>query len=67
MLSRLGGEGCCVKEDSAGYGIEEIDFDTDPDRTISRQADAPRVYTDRPKWAGMKKPFVHRNQKEPDT
>jgi len=23
--------GYCVKEDAAGYGFEEIDFDADPD------------------------------------
>jgi len=27
MLSRLGGRGFCVKEDSAVYGVEQIDFD----------------------------------------
>jgi hypothetical protein len=31
MLSRLGGRGCCVKEESAGYGSEGIDFDPDSD------------------------------------
>ncbi len=31
MLSRLGGRGYCVKEDSAVYGFEEIDFDPDSD------------------------------------
>ena len=31
MLSRLGGRGYCVKEDSVVYGFEEIDFDPDPD------------------------------------
>ncbi len=31
MLSRLGGRGYCVKEDSAVYGLEEIDFDPDSD------------------------------------
>ena len=44
MLSRLGGRGYCVKEDSAAYGYDEIDFDTDSDfdteETKSQQADA---------------------------
>ena len=31
MLSRLGGRGYCVKEDSASYGIGESDFDPDSD------------------------------------
>lgn len=31
MLSRLGGRGYCVKEDSAIYGFEENDFDPDSD------------------------------------
>lgn len=31
MLSRLGGRGYCVKEDSGVYGFEEIDSDTDSD------------------------------------
>jgi len=26
-----------AKEDSADYGIEEFDFDSDPDKTISQQ------------------------------
>ncbi len=31
MLSRLGGRGYCVKEDSSVYGFEQIDFDIDSD------------------------------------
>ena len=31
MLSRLGGRGYCVKEDCAGFGVDEIDSDPDPD------------------------------------
>ncbi len=31
MLSRLGGRGYCVKEDSAAYGCSEFDFDPDSD------------------------------------
>jgi four helix bundle protein len=31
MLSRLGGRGYCVKENSAVYGVEQIDFDPDSD------------------------------------
>ena len=31
MLSRLGGRGYCVKEESAVYGSEGIDFDPDSD------------------------------------
>jgi four helix bundle protein len=29
MLSRLGGRGYCIKENSAGYGFEQFDFDPD--------------------------------------
>jgi len=31
MLSRLGGRGYSVNENSTGYGIEQSDFDTDSD------------------------------------
>lgn len=31
MLSRLGGRGYCVKEESTAYGPGEIDFDSDGD------------------------------------
>jgi hypothetical protein len=31
ILSRLGGRGYCVKEDSEAYEYPEIDFDPDPD------------------------------------
>jgi len=31
MLSRLGGRGYCVKEDSVAYGCHESDFDPDSD------------------------------------
>jgi four helix bundle protein len=31
MLSRLGGRGCCVKEDPAAYGLNEVDSDSDSD------------------------------------
>ena len=31
MLSRLGGRGYCVKEDSEAYGVGEIDPDSDSD------------------------------------
>jgi four helix bundle protein len=31
MLSRLGGRGYCIKENSAGYGVERFDFDPDFD------------------------------------
>jgi len=46
MLSRLGGRGYCVKEDSAGYGSTAgIDFDPDSDfdwdGTASQQATEP--------------------------
>ena len=44
MLSRLGGRGYCVKEDSVAYGYGEInpDFysDFDSDETASQQGDA---------------------------
>ncbi|MBU1172467.1 MAG: hypothetical protein KKD44_23150 [Proteobacteria bacterium] len=38
MLSRLGERGDCVKEDSAVYGFEQIDFD--PEGTKSQPTDA---------------------------
>ncbi len=41
MLSRLGGRGYCVKEDSVAYGYGEIDFDPDsdfdPDKSKSKK------------------------------
>jgi four helix bundle protein len=37
MLSRLGGRGYCVKEDSEIYGFEQIDFDIDAQRRRLRR------------------------------
>ena len=46
MLSRLGGRGYCVKEDSAVYGFEENDFD--PEETKSKhKADAIDAHSSR--------------------
>lgn len=51
MLSRLGGRGYCVKEDSAAYGFEEIDFDPDsdfdPEEPKTQQANAPDSHSSR--------------------
>lgn len=41
MLSRLGGRGYCVKEESAVYGSEGIDFDFDPDSDFDLDLDEP--------------------------
>ena len=40
MLSRLGGRGYSVKEDSVAYGYGEINPDFDSDETASQQGDA---------------------------
>ena len=51
MLSRLGGRGYCIKENSAGYGIERFDFDTDSDfdtdEVKSRQTSEPDANSSR--------------------
>jgi len=48
MLSRLGGRGYCVKEDSAAYGCSEFDGDPDSDFDFeeinSQQAAAPDAH-----------------------
>ena len=45
MLSRLGGRGYCVKENPAGYAVEQFDtdtdIDTDSDEVRSKQTDEP--------------------------
>jgi len=38
LARKIGCISPCDIRRSAGYGIEKIDFDSDPDRTISRQA-----------------------------
>ena len=49
MLSPLGGIGYRLKEDSAFYGFEGIDFDPDSDfdfeETRSQQADGPGAHS----------------------
>jgi hypothetical protein len=39
MLSRLGGRGYCVKEESSVYGSEGIDFDFDSDFDFDPDSD----------------------------
>ena len=41
MLSRLGGRGYCVKENPAGYAVEQFDADSDSDEVRSKQTDEP--------------------------
>jgi hypothetical protein len=41
MLSRLGGRGYCVKEESAVYGSEGIDFDPDSDFDLDEPESQP--------------------------
>ena len=51
MLSRLGGRGYCVKEESPPYGCSHFDFDPDsdfdPDEIKSQQADALDTHSSR--------------------